>query len=116
MVLQSNKLIGGAGDEAFLNIAINSSTNDYICVGSSDSTGAGLNDAMVMTFIKNLTLADGAIPDIPSLIISTPILTETSPAFTETSPILTETSPAFTETSPTFTEIAPVLIETFSNY
>ena len=116
LVLQSNKLIGGAGDEAFLNIAINSSTNDYICVGSSDSTGAGLNDAMVMTFIKNLTLADGAIPDIPSLIISTPILTETSPAFTETSPILTETSPAFTETSPTFTEIAPVLIETFSNY
>ena len=116
LVLQSNKLIGGAGDEVFKDIAVGPNSGDYICVGDSGSAGAGGGDAMVMTFIKNLTLTNGNIPSIVELIVSTPIFTETSPTFTETTPSLIETLTLLTLTTPTLTEVNPTLTETFSLY
>ena len=114
--LINDKLIGGTGNEIFRSITIDPSTGNYIVAGHSDSTGAGLNDAVIMTFLKDLTLSDGAIPGITELIVSTPTLTETSPAFTETAPVLTETSPVFTEATPALTETSPAFTETFSTY
>ena len=114
LVLQSNKLIGGTGDEVFNGITTKG--DDYIVIGHSDSTGAGLNDAVIMTFLKDLTLSDGVIPNITLLSISTPTLTEVIPILTEIAPVFTEGNPTFAENTPTLIESNPVFTETFSTY